>query len=58
MDLGDANGDLLRDPLAYRGILQGGVLLAIGDKTDLQKRRGAFIVMEHVITGELYTPTV
>ena len=58
MDLGDADADLLRDLLAYCGILQGSVLLAIGDEADLQKRRRAFIVVEHVITGELYSPTV
>ena len=58
MDLGDADRNLLCDPLSYGGILQGSVLLAIGDEADLQKRRRAFIVVEHVITGELYSPTV
>lgn len=58
MDLGDADGDLLGDPLAYGRILKGGILLTVGDEADLQKRRRAFVVMEHVVARELHSATV
>ena len=58
VDFGDTDGDLLSDPLANGGILQGGVLLAVRNKAKFQKRCRTFIVMEHVVTRELHSATV